>query len=355
MTWVSLLHRFLGEGRALGSIGLGPLEHLLLFLEQAHHGAPVQGEAQPHWVDDEAVGLVVALEHGHIVVKAEEHGLLLLRTAELAQLGPVSEGGEEGPAVLGGDELKLDGSLLLHNGLAVLLGLGGGVTTAGARRTAWWSTSSSTRPWFWGVFSWCRAARAATSSGFSMGFFISGMKMASYIEILSGQNLERGGKGLASRGLLDYTHRSVSRTIWGTTYIIPEKAGGTQDAVSENPAGDFLSRPNRFVARVEVDGAEVTCHVKNTGRCRELLVPGARVYLESCGNPGRKTAFDLIAVGEGGAADQHGRPGPQPGVWRVGPGGTVHPGLTLLRPETTFGGSRFDFYWEAPGRRGLWR
>ena len=71
------------------------------------------------------MGLVVALEHGHIVVKAEEHGLLLLRTAELAQLGPVSEGGEEGPAVLGGDELKLDGSLLLHNGLAVLLGLGG--------------------------------------------------------------------------------------------------------------------------------------------------------------------------------------------------------------------------------------
>ena len=63
--------------------------------------------------------------------------------------------------------------------------------------------------------------------------------------------------------------------------------------------GIFLSRPNRFVARVEVDGAEVTCHVKNTGRCRELLVPGARVYLESCGNPGRKTAFDLIAVEKG--------------------------------------------------------
>ena len=46
--------------------------------------------------------------------------------------------------------------------------------------------------------------------------------------------------------------------------------------------GKFLSRPNRFVARVEVNGAETVCHVKNTGRCRELLVPGARIYLEEC-------------------------------------------------------------------------
>ena len=76
--------------------------------------------------------------------------------------------------------------------------------------------------------------------------------------------------------------------------------------------GFFCPGPNRFVARVEVDGEEAVCHVKNTGRCRELLVPGARIYLEECRKPGRKTAFDLIAVEKGGPADQHGRPGAQP-------------------------------------------
>ena len=61
----------------------------------------------------------------------------------------------------------------------------------------------------------------------------------------------------------------------------------------------FCSRPNRFVARVELEGAETTCHVKNTGRCRELLVPGAVVYLEESENPARKTKYDLVAVEKG--------------------------------------------------------
>lgn len=117
--------------------------------------------------------------------------------------------------------------------------------------------------------------------------------------------------------------------------------------------GIFLSRPNRFVARVEVDGAEVTCHVKNTGRCRELLVPGARVYLESCGNPGRKTAFDLIAVEKGARLINMDAQAPNRVFGEWARAGRFIPGLTLLRPETTFGGSRFDFYWEAPGRRGF--
>lgn len=60
--------------------------------------------------------------------------------------------------------------------------------------------------------------------------------------------------------------------------------------------GIFLSRPNRFIARVLIDGREETVHVKNTGRCRELLVPGCTVYLEKSDNPSRKTPFDLIAV-----------------------------------------------------------
>ena len=64
--------------------------------------------------------------------------------------------------------------------------------------------------------------------------------------------------------------------------------------------GVFLERPNRFIARVSLEGETVVCHVKNTGRCRELLVPGAAVYLTHCPGANRKTAFDLIAVEKGG-------------------------------------------------------
>ena len=117
--------------------------------------------------------------------------------------------------------------------------------------------------------------------------------------------------------------------------------------------GIFLSRPNRFVARVEVDGAEAVCHVKNTGRCRELLVPGARIYLEACGKPGRKTDFDLIAVEKGERLINMDAQAPNRVFGEWARAGRFIPGLTLLRPETTFGGSRFDFYWEAPGRRGF--
>ena len=58
----------------------------------------------------------------------------------------------------------------------------------------------------------------------------------------------------------------------------------------------FIARPNRFIAKVELDGQEVTVHVKNTGRCKELLLPGRTVYLEKASNPERKTPFDLVAV-----------------------------------------------------------
>lgn len=60
--------------------------------------------------------------------------------------------------------------------------------------------------------------------------------------------------------------------------------------------GIFLSRPNRFIAKVLINGCEETAHVKNTGRCKELLVPGCTVYLEKSDNPDRKTAYDLIAA-----------------------------------------------------------
>ena len=63
--------------------------------------------------------------------------------------------------------------------------------------------------------------------------------------------------------------------------------------------GIFLRRPNRFIAHVEIEGKEEVCHVKNTGRCRELLIPGCRVYLAKAQNPNRRTGFDLIAVWKG--------------------------------------------------------
>ena len=64
--------------------------------------------------------------------------------------------------------------------------------------------------------------------------------------------------------------------------------------------GRFLSRPNRFIAVVDIGGTETVCHVKNTGRCRELLVHGAAVWLAPGVTPGRKTPYDLIAVDKGG-------------------------------------------------------
>lgn len=115
----------------------------------------------------------------------------------------------------------------------------------------------------------------------------------------------------------------------------------------------FLSRPNRFVARVEAEGEELVCHVKNTGRCRELLVPGATVWLEESPNPSRKTKFDLIAVEKGERLINMDAQAPNKvfGEWAAA--GGFRDGLTLLRPETTYGSSRFDFYWESSKSRGL--
>ena len=118
-------------------------------------------------------------------------------------------------------------------------------------------------------------------------------------------------------------------------------------------AGRFLARPNRFVAHVELDGETVVCHVKNTGRCRELLVPGATVYLQESGNPARKTRFDLIAVDKGGLLINMDAQAPNQVFGEWVRAGKFVPDLTLLRPEQKYGNSRFDFYWEAPGRRGF--
>ena len=105
--------------------------------------------------------------------------------------------------------------------------------------------------------------------------------------------------------------------------------------------GRFVSRPNRFIAHVELDGGLEVCHVKNTGRCRELLTPGAAVYLERSGNPARKTKYDLIAVEKNGLLINMDAQAPNKvfGEWA----GTFLPGLSAMRPEFTWEDSRFDF------------
>lgn len=114
----------------------------------------------------------------------------------------------------------------------------------------------------------------------------------------------------------------------------------------------FLSRPNRFIAYVELDGEQVVCHVKNTGRCRELLVPGCTVYLEQSDNPARKTAYSLVAVDKGGRLINMDSQAPNraAGEWLAEGGMGSFP---VIRPETPWGASRFDFYLESPDRRGF--
>lgn len=115
----------------------------------------------------------------------------------------------------------------------------------------------------------------------------------------------------------------------------------------------FLSRPNRFVAQVLLEGTEVTVHVKNTGRCRELLIPGARVWLTKSGNPQRKTAYDLIAVEKGDRLINMDAQAPNAVFAQWAGAGHFVPNLDTLKAEQTFGDSRFDFFWTAGPRQGF--
>lgn len=115
----------------------------------------------------------------------------------------------------------------------------------------------------------------------------------------------------------------------------------------------FIARPNRFVARVELNGETETVHVKNTGRCRELLLPGSRVILTPADNPARKTPYDLIGVykeGLGWVNIDSTAPNRVVGEWLAARPAPFED-VALIRPEYTFGRSRVDFYMEAPGRR----
>ena len=110
--------------------------------------------------------------------------------------------------------------------------------------------------------------------------------------------------------------------------------------------GRFLSRPNRFIALVDIDGAETVCHVKYTGRCRELLVPGAEVYLVPGTAPGRKTPYDLVAVDKSGVLINMDAQAPNRVFAEFAR--TFDPQALSVRPEFRFGDSRLDFCLERP-------
>lgn len=117
--------------------------------------------------------------------------------------------------------------------------------------------------------------------------------------------------------------------------------------------GRFLSRPNRFIAHVELDGEIIICHVKNTGRCRELLTESAVVYLEESDNPNRKTRFDLVAVEKGARLINMDSQAPNQVFREWAESGAFRKGLEVLRPETVYGNSRFDFYWKSEHAQGF--
>ncbi len=124
--------------------------------------------------------------------------------------------------------------------------------------------------------------------------------------------------------------------------------------------GTFLSRPNRFIAHVMIGGKETVCHVKNTGRCRELLVPGAKLILEYHPNAqgsGRKTSYDVIAVYKGRMLINMDSQAPNAAAceW-VSSGGLLaslpaHAQISDIRREAVWGNSRFDLAFMLDGKQ----
>ncbi len=110
--------------------------------------------------------------------------------------------------------------------------------------------------------------------------------------------------------------------------------------------GKFIRRDNRFIAQVEINGNVEICHVKNTGRCRELLTEGAEVYIEPSTNPERKTKFSLVAVNKKGRLVNMDSQAPNKVVEEAIKEGWLFDNVTYCKREYTYGNSRFDFYIE---------
>lgn len=112
--------------------------------------------------------------------------------------------------------------------------------------------------------------------------------------------------------------------------------------------GSFVSRPNRFIAYCEIDGSVEKVHVKNTGRCKEILVPGAKAVLAESDNPDRKTRFDLIAAYKGDILINIDSQAPNKAFGEFLRESDILPEGSVIRPEFTHGDSRFDFHVDTP-------
>lgn len=112
--------------------------------------------------------------------------------------------------------------------------------------------------------------------------------------------------------------------------------------------GKFISRPNRFIAYAEINGKEEICHVKNTGRCRELLIPGADIILEKSDNPNRKTKFDLVSVYKNGRLINMDSQAPNKIAAELLPKLFPH---YIIKPEQKYKNSRFDFFMESENNK----
>ncbi len=113
--------------------------------------------------------------------------------------------------------------------------------------------------------------------------------------------------------------------------------------------GIFLERPNRFIAICNIDGKEEVCHVKNTGRCRELLIKGVTVYLEKSSNPNRKTQYDLIAVEKNNKLINMDSQVVNKVTFEFLP--TLFEDAKFIKPEYKYGNSRIDFYVETESEK----
>ena len=115
--------------------------------------------------------------------------------------------------------------------------------------------------------------------------------------------------------------------------------------------GKFILRPNRFIAHIEINGEIEICHVKNTGRCKELLIPGVTVFVQESDNPNRKTKFSLISVIKGNRIINMDSQVPNKVVHEWILKGNLFTDVTLIKPETKYNKSRFDFYIETKNKK----
>lgn len=119
--------------------------------------------------------------------------------------------------------------------------------------------------------------------------------------------------------------------------------------------GIFLSRPNRFLAHVLIDGVDTLCHVKNTGRCKELLQPQARLILQHHNNPDRRTAYSVIGVYKGDRLINMDSQAPNQAAyeWVLAGADGLFGTVTEVKREKTYGNSRFDLYLESVDEDGV--